>query len=50
MTGYAMSEVVNSNIRLQDWPVTDWSYDAHFDVIFVREQSPFYTYLALKLS
>lgn len=49
MTGYPMSDVADSGVKLQDWSETDWSYDAFFDVVFVREGTPLYTYLALKL-
>lgn len=49
MTGYPMSKIIGQ-VRLYDWPECDWSYDPHFDVVFVRENTPMYTFLALKLS
>jgi len=45
-----MSEVIDNNIKLDQFNESDWSYDAHFDVVFVREGSPIYTFLVLKLS
>jgi hypothetical protein len=50
MTAYSTSEIVKHNIRLSNWPECDWAFDQHFNVVFVRENTPLYTYLALKLS
>lgn len=47
MTGYPITDIINWQICLMDWPHSDWDYDPHFDVVFVREGSKLYTYLAL---
>ncbi len=47
MTGYPISDTIRWGICLLDWPNEDWDYDPYFDVVFVREGSKLYTYLAL---
>lgn len=47
MTGYAIAKIIDRNIDLHQFDYSDWTYDANFDVVFVREGSKLYTYLAL---
>jgi len=47
MTGYSISEIINWGIDLGQFDPIDWTYDPHFDVVFVREGSKIYTWLAL---
>jgi hypothetical protein len=50
MTGYAISEIIDRRIDLHQFDIRDWTYDPSFDVVFVREGSKIYTYLALALT
>ena len=47
MTGYPISKIIEWGIDLDQFDHIDWSYDPHFDVVFVREGSKIYTWLAL---
>lgn len=47
MTGYPISIIIDRNIDLHSFDYGDWTYDPHFDVVFVREGSKIYTFLAL---
>ena len=50
MTGYPISKIIERQVRLQDWPNSDWDYDPQFDVVFIRPGTRLFTYLALVLS
>jgi hypothetical protein len=50
MTGYPISKIIEQQVCLLDWPNTDWDYDPYFDVVFVREGTKLFTYLALALN
>ena len=50
MTGYRHSDLVNWNIDLDQFDRSDWEYDSHFDVYFIRENSKLYSWCALKSS
>ena len=43
-----MSQVIEWGLRIEDWPETDWSYEAAYDVFFVRENTKLATWLALR--
>jgi hypothetical protein len=47
MTGYFISDIVKWGVCLLDFDNNDWSYDPHIDVVYVREGSKLYTWLAL---
>lgn len=49
MTGYPISKIIDKKIDLHKFDYNDWNYDVNLDVVFVREGSKIYTYLALAL-
>jgi hypothetical protein len=49
MTGFDMTKIACQRVDLYSWDWNDWTYDPHFDVVFVLENSPIETYLTLLL-
>ena len=47
MTGYPISDIIKWGIDLMQFDLCDWEYDPKLDVVFVREGSKVYTWLAL---
>lgn len=49
MTGYPISKIIERNIDLFQFDLNDWEYDPNQDVVFIREGTKAYTFLALAL-
>jgi hypothetical protein len=47
MTGYFISDLIKWGVKLDQFDPNDWSYDSHIDVVYIREDSKLYTWLAL---
>jgi hypothetical protein len=50
MTGYPISALIMKGIDLDTFDTNDWSYDVHFDVVYVRENTVMWTFLALAMT
>jgi hypothetical protein len=44
---YPISDIIEWGIDLGQFDRCDWSYNANFDIVVVREGSKLYTWLAL---
>lgn len=46
---WAMCDVIDTGVQLDQFEEGDWHYSAQFDVLFVRRGSPLYTWLSLAI-
>ena len=45
---FDMTKVIDLNINLDQFSEEDWYYSAHYDVLFVKEGSKLYSWIALQ--